>query len=93
MDLSAYENNLIIAEPNHELLSEWIDEYALTITSDYKDTKLRMEKYHVKEHSWTNDDELYLTSMDSLKNVVGRRQNELDEKAKNKDYFGPVSAN
>jgi hypothetical protein len=41
-ELTAYENNLIIAEPGHELLSEWIDEYALTITSDYKDTQARM---------------------------------------------------
>jgi hypothetical protein len=55
MDLTAYENNLIIAEPNQELMREWIDEYALTITSDYKDTKKRMMKYKVKGHSWTND--------------------------------------
>lgn len=54
MDLTAYENNLIIAEPNHELLAEWIDEYALTITSDYKDTRARMEKYGVARDSWTN---------------------------------------
>jgi hypothetical protein len=92
MDLTAYENNLIIAEPNHELLAEWIDEYALTITSDYKDTRARMEKHKVAGNSWTNQNDLYLTSMDSLKNVIGRRQNELDEKAKEKDYDGPRSA-
>jgi hypothetical protein len=55
MDLTAYENNFIIAEPNQELMSEWIDEYALTITSDYEDTKKRMEEYKVNWHSWTND--------------------------------------
>ena len=92
MDLTSYENNLIIAEPNHELLGEWIDEYALTITSDYKETRARMEKYKVAVHSWTKQNNLYLTSMDSLKNVIGRRQNELDEKAKEKDYDGPRSA-
>lgn len=30
--------------------------------------------------------------MDSLKNVIGRRQNELNEKAKGKDYKGPRSS-
>jgi hypothetical protein len=33
-----------------------------------------MIQYGVKEHSWTNKNELYLTSMDSLKNVIGRKQ-------------------
>lgn len=33
-----------------------------------------MEQYSVKGDSWTNDNELYLTYMDSLKNVVGRKQ-------------------
>jgi mannosyltransferase OCH1-like enzyme len=92
-DLTAYENNLIIAEPGHELLKEWIDEYALTITSDYKDTQERMRKYGVSGNSWTNPNDLYLTSMDSLKNVVGRRQKELEEKAKEKGYDGPLTAN
>jgi hypothetical protein len=46
----------------------------------------------VRTDAWTNPNELYLTSMDSLKNVVGRRQRELDEKAKGKDYNGPMSA-
>ncbi len=51
-----------------------------------------MEEYHVKDHSWTNDKDLYLTSMDSLKNVIGRKQNELNKKAQSKDYTGPRSA-
>ena len=51
-----------------------------------------MDEYHVKEHSWTNDNELYLTSMDSLKNVIGRKQNELNEKSRANGYDGPRSA-
>uniref|UniRef100_A0A1J3K3S6 Uncharacterized protein n=1 Tax=Noccaea caerulescens TaxID=107243 RepID=A0A1J3K3S6_NOCCA len=51
-----------------------------------------MIEYKVKGDSWTNDNELYLTSMDSLKNVVGRRQNMLDAKAREKGYKGPLSA-
>lgn len=74
------------------MLKEWIDEYALTITSDYKETQERMEKYGVRNDSWTNPNDLYLTSMDSLKNVIGRRQKELDQKAKEKGYNGPLSA-
>ena len=92
MELTAYENNFIIAEPGQALFNEWIDEYELTITSPYADTKARMEKYGVKGDSWTNDNELYLTSMDSLKNVVGRKQRELDKVRDAKDYQGPRTA-
>lgn len=92
MELTAYENNFIIAEPNQALFYEWIDEYELTITSPYADTKERMDKYGVRRDSWTNDNELYLTSMDSLKNVVGRKQKELEKVRDGKDYKGPRTA-
>jgi hypothetical protein len=35
MWLSAYENNLIIAEPNQKLFEDWFNEYELFITSPY----------------------------------------------------------
>ncbi len=92
MELTAYENNFIIAEPNQALLGEWIEEYARFITSPYEETKRLMEQYHVKGDSWTNDNDVYLASMDSLKNVIGRKQNELNERAKDSKYDGPRSS-
>jgi hypothetical protein len=38
MWLSAYENNLLIAEPNQQLFWDWLEEYGRFVTSPYEET-------------------------------------------------------
>jgi hypothetical protein len=42
MWLAAYENNLIIAEPNQKLFEDWFNEYEKFITTPYETTEILM---------------------------------------------------
>lgn len=77
MWLSAYENNLIIAEPNQQFLWDWLEEYGRFIGSPYEVTDKLMEQYHVRNARWTSQENVYLAAMDSVKNIIGRKQNEI----------------
>lgn len=45
------------------------------------------------ETRWTNKDNMYLATMDSVKNVIAKKNKHiLDEASRNQKYKGPTSA-
>lgn len=51
-----------------------------------------MKKYGVMVDRWTSSGNMYLAAMDSIKNVIAKKNLEILEKMKNKEYKGPQSA-
>lgn len=94
MWLAAYENNIIIAEPNQKLFEDWFDEYEKFITTPYETTEILMKEFNVFDVRWTSKKDTYLAAMESLKNTQGRKQKEIRE-SRNKtgaksaaEYYG-----
>jgi hypothetical protein len=92
MWLVAYENNLLIAEPNQQIFWDWLDEYGRFITTPYEETEDVMRRYGVYAHKWTSKENLYLAAMDSIKNVIARKQRDILEKRRDPLYKGPRTA-
>ena len=90
---SAYENNLLIAEPNQQLFIDWLEEFGRFITSPYEETEQLMQDLGVFGIRWTRRDNLYLAAMDSIKNVMAMKNKALlQEIRRNPNYKGPKSA-
>lgn len=71
--VGAYENNLLIAEPNQQIFWDWLEEYGRFITTPYEQSEQMMKDIGVWGDRWTSNDNVYLAAMDSIKNVIAKK--------------------
>lgn len=91
--VSAYQSSLLIAEPNQQVFWDWLEEYGRFITTSYEQTQELMNSLGLLGDSWTSKDNSYLAVMDSIKNVIAKKNKQiLDMINRDSNYKGPKSA-
>ena len=73
MLLTAYENNLFIADKGQSFFLEWYKEYREFLLRSYEDSENVMHWLDVYNHRWTSKENPYLASMDSGKIMMAKR--------------------
>ena len=88
-----YESSFIAAEPNSELLREWLSMFMYLHTLSFEDIQKFFKTCDLGSHAWTSNGNLYLLIMDTIKCVLGRKEKQLQQEGSLKrggatEYFG-----
>lgn len=73
----AYENNFIAAEPNSQLLSDWLDEFSFYHQLQHSQIKQRFKWCGLVGDSWSSDRWSYLYEMDAIRCVISKKNKQL----------------
>ena len=92
MLLTAYENNLFIAEKGQSFFYEWYSEYKAFLLRPYEESMSLMRWLGVFDYRWTSEKNVYLASMDSCKVMMAKRQRMVEARLRLPFYEGPRSA-
>jgi hypothetical protein len=74
-----YEPNFIVAEANNQLINEWYETLISFIANPYTITAEKLVECGVSQFKSTSVSNQYYVVMDSIKCVIGRRQNLIEK--------------